>query len=378
MLRITVIILLTSGVTCLLSGLVFQVLKPYRTGEKNIGAGNGLIAVLEHIAQKTRLSLLLKVLSKDRTSARNRYLVRILELSEAGISLQQLYLLKAVCIFTAAVLTITITYSNNIFQLKALTETIPNSSLTAFERNEHTSKYELYKSISHELRHRDSAETTPSHQNGILEEVIAESLETTDQKVIKENTEWFLKLKEEEAKLKVFGPQHILILILSFFVPDILYLGRWVIRGSLYKREIIKLEHIFELLARVDGIKTLDIIGQLQEASGIYSKYIREFSLVFKYDKVRAFKFLKSRNIKSLSKLANIMEIYSMTDREVALQILEREVIERDEAILMTADETVDFIDLAAFLSIAPLVYELARLMLNPMLDMVYKAFEFI
>ena len=76
--------------------------------------------------------------------------------------------------------------------------------------------------------------------------------------------------------------------------------------------------------------------------------------------------------------MANILEIYTLSDREIALQVLEREVMERDEAIIITADETIDFIDLVAFMSIVPLVYELARLMLNPMLEVVYKAFEFI
>jgi hypothetical protein len=52
--------------------------------------------------------------------------------------------------------------------------------------------------------------------------------------------------------------------------------------------------------------------------------------------------------------------------------------MERDESLLITSEESIDFVDLVAFLSIAPLVYELARLMLSPMLDIIYKAFEFI
>lgn len=138
------------------------------------------------------------------------------------------------------------------------------------------------------------------------------------------------------------------------------------------------LEYIFGLLARVDGIKTLDIIHQLEKSSKVYAKYLHEFAAIFQYDKKRGFDYLKTRNIKSLSKMANVLEIYSLSDKEIALQVLEREVMERDESIIITADETIDLIDLVAFLSIVPLVYELARLMLNPMLDVVYKAFEFI
>ncbi len=62
----------------------------------------------------------------------------------------------------------------------------------------------------------------------------------------------------------------------------------------------------------------------------------------------------------------------------MAIQILDRETMERDEQMIITAEESIDFIDLVAFLCIVPIVYELARLMLDPMLNMVYKAFDFV
>jgi hypothetical protein len=212
----------------------------------------------------------------------------------------------------------------------------------------------------------------------IVKEAISESLKTSDKYLIDKKTAWFIKTWIEAGNVKVINYYGIIIILLSLFFPELLMIMRWLLRGCIYKKEIIKLEYIFELLARVDGIKTLDIIYELEKSSKIYSNYLHEFATMYQYDKQSGFDYLKNRNIKSLSKMVNVLEIYSLADKELALEILEREVMERDESIIITADETIDFIDLVAFLSIVPLVYELARLMLNPMLDIVYKAFEFI
>ncbi|HEY5586476.1 MAG TPA: hypothetical protein VIK78_18540 [Ruminiclostridium sp.] len=220
--------------------------------------------------------------------------------------------------------------------------------------------------------------TSDTDKYHLVGEAMAECLNSSDNQLLEEKTEWFIKTWGQLQKVRVFKYYHILIILLALFLPEFLLILRWLLRGCVYKKEIIMLEYIFGLLARVDGIKTLDIIHQLEKSSKVYAKYLHEFAAIFQYDKKRGFDYLKTRNIKSLSKMANVLEIYSLSDKEIALQVLEREVMERDESIIITADETIDLIDLVAFLSIVPLVYELARLMLNPMLDVVYKAFEFI
>lgn len=369
---------IAAGALLIILGLCYKSLKiSVGRGEKS-GDRMTLLYVLEHISSGKTLRKSLDFLAHNKLLP-NKLAVRILELSEAGISLQQFYLLKIMCLLLSAALVLIIGYSNYSYKTRMIIETSDADKTALFGKIIYDrSKYELFRQISEGVGADDLKKTGEPEKYALVEQAAAESLNITDKQILKEYTEWFLNTIEKVNKLRVLNLYSIIIIFAAFLLPEAALIIRWFIRGSVYKREVIKLEYIFELLARVEGIKTLDIIDELEKSSKIYSKFFHEFSQLFKYDKKRGFDYLRTRNIKSLTKVANVLEVYSLSDKEIALQIMEREVMERDEAIIMTADETVDFIDLVAFLSIAPLVYELARLMLDPMLDMVYKAFEFI
>ncbi len=367
------------GILLIASGVLYNAVRPSVYIEREKEGKPPLLFLLERVTKHKIISAPLNFISKNKKTLVNRYLTKILELSEAGISLSQFYFLKFLCLLFFTGLFLAILYSNTAYQAKIIVET-SGSDQILFGRSEtvdHT-KYQLYKQILENIDSRKLSGSIYSEKYNMVEDVIAEQLNTSDRHLLDEKTKWFLDTWQKVKLIETFHLKHLIAMIPSSFIPDMFFIISWLIKGSVYKREIIKLEYVFELLSKVEGIKTLDIINQLERSSKIYSKFFREFSHLFKYDKVKAFNFLKNRNIKSLTKIANILEIYSRTDKEIALQILEREIIERDEAIIMTADETVDFIDLAAFLSIVPLVYELARLMLDPMLDIVYKAFDYI
>lgn len=367
------------GALLIASGVLYKAVRPSVYIEREKEGKTPLLFLLERVTKHKIISAPLNFISKNKKTLVNRYLTKILELSEAGISLSQFYFLKFLCLLFFTGLFLAILYSNTAYQAKIIVET-SGSDQILFGRSEtvdHT-KYQLYKQILENIDSRKLSGSIYSEKYNMVEEVMAEQLNTSDRHLLDEKTKWFLDTWQKVKLIGTFHLKHLIVMIPSSFIPDMFFIISWLIKGSVYKREIIKLEYVFELLSKVEGIKTLDIINQLERSSKIYSKFFREFSHLFKYDKVKAFNFLKNRNIKSLTKIANILEIYSRTDKEIALQILEREIIERDEAIIMTADETVDFIDLAAFLSIVPLVYELARLMLDPMLDIVYKAFDYI
>ncbi|WP_313562930.1 hypothetical protein [Ruminiclostridium cellobioparum] len=367
------------GILLIASGVLYNAVRPSVYIEREKEGKTPLLFLLERVTKHKIISAPLNFISKNKKTLVNRYLTKILELSEAGISLSQFYFLKFLCLLFFTGLFLAILYSNTAYQAKIIVET-SGSDQILFGRSEtvdHT-KYQLYKQILENIDSRKLSGSIYSEKYNMVEDVIAEQLNTSDRHLLDEKTKWFLDTWQKVKLIETFHLKHLIAMIPSSFIPDMFFIISWLIKGSVYKREIIKLEYVFELLSKVEGIKTLDIINQLERSSKIYSKFFREFSHLFKYDKVKAFNFLKNRNIKSLTKIANILEIYSRTDKEIALQILEREIIERDEAIIMTADETVDFIDLAAFLSIVPLVYELARLMLDPMLDIVYKAFDYI
>ncbi len=380
MVKIYIVSLFVIGLLMVICGIIYK-LPGVTTGFQKLKAREAktISDVLESITSKNIISKILNYLARDKDFFLNKSITRLIELSEAGLNLQQLYFVKFICLILCAILTIVIGYTNTINQTKHIVALSAEEKSALYQDDTYEqSRYELYKKILDGVGKDSLGSATNTEKYYLVEEEIAEYLNTSDEQTIRKKTEWFLKTWTEVQKLSSFKYYYLLIIFTATFLPELLLILRWLLRGCVYKKEIIKLESIFELLARVDGVKTIDIINELEKSSKIYSKYLSKFSAMFKYNKQTAFDFLKSKNIKGLSKMANILEVYSLSDKELAIQILEREAMERDEQMIITAEESIDLIDLVAFLSIAPLVYELTRLMLDPMLDIVYKAFEFI
>jgi ribosomal protein S18 len=380
MLKFFLVGLVFLGGSLLIIGIIYKSFKFSKGTDNNTNAKIDIVALIERITAFKIISIPLELISKDKKILINRFGLKILELGEVGISLKQLYFLKFLCLIFSSICLIAVSFSNINYKTMMIIETYASEKTTMLNDRITTnnSKYKLYRQIDADMDYAMFSSASYAEQHAMVEEAVSAHLDTSDAQILDKNIRWFMGIRKEVEALSTFKLTNLFPLFFTIFIPEACFILRWLIRGTVYKREIIKLEYIFELLASVEGVKTIDIVFQLERSSNIYSKYLKEFSHLFKYDKIRAFNFLKSRNIKSLAKMANILEIYSLTDRDIALQILDREVMERDEAIIITADETVDFIDLVAFLSIAPLIYEVARLMLSPMLDMIYKAFEFI
>jgi hypothetical protein len=381
MAKIILVSIVITGLIAIISGIH---LKPAAisksTKSKTVKMPDRKISeVLEYITDKKIIKLLLNLLTRNKNICINRFATWTLEVSEVRINLQQFYLLKISCSLVCILLVVLVNYSNTNYQIKKLV--LSADSEKSFSRQENAddeSKYILYRQIVEEVGKNVLLKAEEAQRYNIVKEAMTERLKTSDNYLIEEETNWFIKTWKEVDNISAKNYRGSIIILLSPFMPEILLIVIWLIRGCVYRREIIKLEYIFELLATIDGIKTSDIIYELENSSKIYSKYLQEFRIIFQYDKKNAFNFLKACRAKNLSRLAAILEIYSMSDRGLALQILDREVMERDESLLITSEESIDFVDLVAFLSIAPLVYELARLMLSPMLDIIYKAFEFI
>ncbi len=368
------ILLIIVGVLAVFCGLNFKVIKISKnTKRKNI------TGVIQSVEENFFVKKVLDFITNNKGHWFNRFEARVLELSEVGISLRRLYLIKVLCFLLCIVVFSAIRYTNMGYEQRLVIEnTEKEESLFYSPQSQDNRQYYFYRMVLWEVGEDvlENSDDTKMYQ--LVEEKVAKVLNSSDKHEIEEKAEWFINKWEDTQKIGFFKPGFLWLILISLFLPDIFLVIRWLVKGALYKKEIIKLEYIFQLLARIDGVKTLDIICELEKSSKTYEDGLRQFAVIFRYDKKKGFDYLKNKNVKSLSKFADIMEIYSLHDKEVALQILDREAMERDEAIIMVADETLDFIDLIAFISIVPLVYELARLMLNPMLDMVYKAFEFI
>jgi len=380
MFRIQVITCLT-GCILAVSGLLYKSVKTSMDVKDVASEGSiGILFYIDWILNRKFISIVMNHIVKDRGFFINRYLSKILELSEAGINLKQFYFIKLSVLIVSAALFAAVMSSNINYHTRRIIETLEIETIWAAIGTSPLNKpdYKLYKHIYNKLDSKSLWRKNYQEQHYIVEEVVTKIFNTSDSKEIDEKTKWFLDIFTKTQSIENKYMDYALGILISFCLPDLFLLVKWLIIGAIYKREVIKLEYVFELLAKVDGMKTIDIVRQLEKSSKIYSRYFQEFLQIFSFDKRRAFALLKDKNIKSLANLSGILEIYSMTDKEIAMQILEREIIERDEAVLMTADETVDLIDIIAFLSIVPIVYELAGLMLKPMLDMVYRAFELV
>lgn len=367
-------VLAFTGILILISGISIKpICMPGGTRKPS------LLYLFEKLASNRVIRVPLNFITRDKTLWSNKVALKLLDLSESGIRIQQFFLIKFLCSAVCLLFLLMTGYTNADYKARIIIASDKTDKTLMDEKEEYDDeKYRLYQTIASQIEQSEFKKADEEQKYEITEEKITEVLNTTDPQLILEYTRWFLDSWAGVQRINIIEPYHLGMIFLAFMSPETFLLLRWLLRGSVFKKEIIKLEYVFELLARIDGVKTMDIIAQLQKSSRIYSRYFAEFARIFAYDKKKGFTYLKNKNIKSLTKLAEILEIYCMSDKQIALQILEREVIERDESILMTADETVDMIDLVAFLSIIPLVYELVMLMLNPMLEVVYKAFEYV
>lgn len=374
-----IVFLLSIGTLILVLGLVYRPLRLNKrlTIQNPQVRGNGLIAFLDRICQIPVVTSLIGLLTKNKSWWLNRMLNKELELSETGMALEHLYAVKLLSVLICIMVILGIRATNIEQQKKYI---IATSSERVYEQVVYDEeRYTFYSRISEDVEDKLHKNQKDKESQKIVEAAISQRLKGADKASVREKASWFLQTREKVDSIGFINYKHVLITAGSFLISDFILLVIWLLRGYSYKRELIKLEYILELLAGIDGIKTSEIVLELQKASHIYRKSFAHFLYIFKSDKRQAFNYLKSsaRNT-GMAKLAEVLEIYSLTDKTIAMQILERAAMERDEAAVITADETLDIVDLIAFVSVVPLIYEIAHLMLSPMLDVIYRAFQYI
>lgn len=359
--------------------LVGRAIKPYKLNKGlSIDKSGVKMTMLQQIADKcTNLPLVGKI-AKWLTDNRNNPMIKmsnkLLELSEVTLSLYQLYVIKITSIFLALLVIISINFTNMQYKkdyiiqgsTAALQMDVPETNVIS--KLEPSSRKMLYEDILIIAQHNNSAS---------LRAEIARIL-GVDNNTALVYEDWYKQVKIGVDSLKILKLSDFILLLFASFGWDLLFIIIWVLRGYARKQEIIRLEYVFQQLSNVEGVRTTEIIQELVAAAKVYKKQLSNFYQIFICDKRRAFIELKGVGENtSLCKLAEVLEIYSLNDHQVAMEILDRAILERDEAALITAEETLDFVDIFAFISIAPLVYEIVRLMLSPMLELIYKAFEY-
>lgn len=372
------VMLIAIGVAMIMI-LVGMAIRPYKLNKGlSIDKSGIKMTMLQQIAEKcTNLPLVGKIakwLTDNRSNPMIKMSNKLLELSEVTLSLYQLYVIKITSIVLAFLVIISINFTNIQYQkdyiiqgsTAALQMGVPEANVIS--KLEPKSRKILYEDILIIAQHNNTA--------SLRAEIVR--ILGVDNNTALVYEDWYKQVKIGVDSLKILNSGDFILLLIASFGWDLLLIIIWVLRGYARKQEIIRLEYVFQQLSNVEGVRTTEIIQELVAASKVYKKQLSNFYQIFISDKRRAFIELKGVGENtSLCKLAEVLEIYSLNDHQVALEILDRAILERDEAALITAEETLDFVDIFAFISIAPLVYEIARLMLSPMLELIYKAFEY-
>lgn len=341
---------------------------------------------LENLTQIRGLKGILGFITKDKNFILNKFGLISLKYSETNLSLQALYIVKIFCMVLITSTILVINYTNlDITKVNIISKAGSNIDvLQTFGSHKSSSdngyNYSLYYTILDRVNDEGKFEKMDDKsKREHLSEIMQGLIHSSNKEDIEYNVQKFLSTWYDLKRIHLFDWKIFLTTILSFFSPEIFLLLKWLLLGSVYRKEVIRLENIFELLGSMEEFKTTDILEQMAKGSRRYRKHMRECRELFQTDRRLAVESLKAATKnKKMSELVDTIRIYSLVDKKLAMDILAKNRRSKAEGILITADEDMDWLDIAAFVGITPLLYELANLMLKPMLDMVFEAFKYV
>jgi hypothetical protein len=336
---------------------------------------------LDALCEVRPLKGMLSFLTSNKGSSIYRYCERVVKGSETGISIKVLLLLKMLSLLAAITLVLLIRYTN----MEVMKTSIIARSSEAFSffpgsaSEDYSYNLSLYNSVLKRVGAKALKELSSGERTDAVRKAMQELVQTENPELLEERSRTFIRTYAAVNSFRLLDLQTVLIIMAAFWLPEIILLLRRLLLGSRYKNELIKLENIFELLGSVQGFKTIRILEEMTQASRLFRKHLEQCRRLFKTEKELALEGLR-QSIKNsrLASLVDVLRIYSMTDKQLALQILERSRVEKEEEALMTAEEDVDAADVIAFISIVPVLLELANLLMKPMLDMIYEAFKYV
>lgn len=336
---------------------------------------------LETVCEIKPFSWIIGLLTSNKGSSFYRYCERVVKGSEAGISVRVLLLLKVLSLSVVVVLAPTVRYTNlEVMKTSIIARSsetfsfFPGASDTDYRYN-----LSLYQAVLKKVGEKSFKGLSSPAQMAAVRKVMRELVRTGNEEAVEERSRTFLRTYTAVNNIRLLDWFTLLVILASFWLPDGILLIRRLLLGSRYKSELIKLENIMELLGSIPGFKTIRILEEMSRASRLFQKQLEQCRLLFKTEKELALETLrKSIRYSRLASLVDVLRIYSMTDKQLALQILERNRLEKEEEALLTAEEDVDAADIIAFISIVPVLLELANLLMKPMLDMIYEAFKYV
>lgn len=338
---------------------------------------------LESLAENRAVKRILGVFTRDKSFILNRISLSVINGSETKISLEAFYLVKIFSFILITLSALIINYTNmDIAKVNIISKA--TSSINIFgvyqeEKSDAEYNYSLYHSILNQIDSNEFEKADDAEKRQMVSEVLPALIHSTQKQDVEFNSEKFISTYKALKKVKLVDRKVYLIAFIAYFVPELLLLLKRLLLGSIYRKEVIKLENIFELLGSMEGFKTTDILEQMSKGSSLYRKNMTECRSLFQIDRKLAVQNLKAATKnKKMSELVDTIRIYSIVDKKLAMDILAKNRKSRNDGILITADEDMDWIDIIAFISITPLLYELANLLMRPMLDMIFDAFKYI
>lgn len=359
------------GLTLLVYGLSYRVYVLPEDFGRYEGAGFCWI--------KRLLSRVEKALSPPKNSAVYKTIEKLLTNSGIEMPVSRFWFYKSTCVILTFIILAVVSLTNtNVLKQDIMGSWLQEKSFASTPMTSEEYKYNvsLYKEVVSRIGENNLKKLTDEKKS---QKVAAILKELDGRNTAGSNADGLVKAFNRLEGMRVITINILLSSVAAFFIPEIMLFLRKLIVGKKYKNEAVKMQNIFGLLGSMEDYKTIFILKDMAAASKVFGKQLNHAALIFYTDKTKSFDYLKSAiRERSFVRLIDTMRVYSTVDKKLALTILERNIKEQEEQLLLSAEEDMDVVDILAFLSVVPVLYEVANLLINPMLEVIFNVFNFI
>lgn len=314
----------------------------------------------------------------DSSQPLNRFAQKIINKCEISISIEVLYVLKFMVMFCVIIILVLVRFTNVKVLKSALFSNISSSLISDNTKPQKCNNNSFEKFFTN----INCGEIAGKNEKKDYQEIyyyIKKLFPDTDNEQLSGIVEKVAHTYNAIAQNKSITKYDILIVIIAFMSPEIFFALRRILMHSRHKEEIVKLESVFELLGGIKNFKTINILDEMYQVSKLYKNNIKNCMDRFLMDKNAALEELKaSVKTNRFKRMIDYIRIYAFVDKMLAIQVLERNRMQNEEEMLLTAEEDVGLMDMIAFSSILPVLLQLTDLLLKPMMATVIKSFNFI
>ncbi len=370
----TFLIIVAVGIILIIAGLIIS--KYPKAGwylhlkDKNI-----LTAILE----SKLVNNILSIFERNKKGVLYRTSKTIIDYTETDISIKKLFFYKIISIIMVFICVVVVRYTN----LNALRQNIiakPAQRYSVFDvggESDYQYNINLYNTVVQNIGRDALRNSNDDEKRAAIKKILPPLMNTTNPETLNNRTEILVDTINRVNGVHLFDWKIILLLILSIWIPELILMLKKLFLTSLYRKEVIRMENIFELLGNIPEIKTSQIIEEMRNTTRAYKKHLNLCLEQYSQDKKIALETMKNSVKNSrFSSLVDALRVFSLVDRKTAMTILTRNKKDKEEDSLLLSEEDIEMSDIIALLSITPIVYEILNLLLKPMVDMSFQAFK--